>query len=467
MKGTKRSASAMEDYKRRAFEAASRRDRLSGWRSATGSSANTELRGAIGIVRDRARDLARNDAYARRAIDLIQTNVVGTGIQPQLDGETEIERVWKLWAGSTECDADGQHDIYGLQRLAMRAVAESGEVLVRIRPRRPGDRLTVPMQLQVLEADHLATEKDGPADKEGHRWVQGIEIDAVGRRTGFWLHRTHPGDDRRIDVEGPVFVPAESVLHIYRMDRPGQMRGVPWAAPVVIRSRELKDYEDAQLLRQKLAACYVGFITRPVEELDPSDVSDTDGGGEGELGVDRFDPGMIMELAPGQDVTLSQPPGVQGYDEFVTRQLRAIAVGFGVSYEALTGDYSRTNFSSGRMGHLEFHRNLDVWQHGIMVSQFCRPVWQAFQMFAMLAGYQVPDDRPEWTTPRRDMIDPTKEVAADIQAVRAGFMTLGDVVRSRGGTLEDVLTRRAVEVALAEGLGLTLESDPTAQVSSK
>jgi lambda family phage portal protein len=229
---------------------------------------------------------------------------------------------------------------------------------------------------------------------------------------------------------------------------------------VVVRTRELKDYEDAQLLRQKLAACYVAFITRPVDQLDEGDLPALAEGEKGELGTAHLEPGLTMELEPGQDVTLSNPPGVTNYDEFVTRQLRAIAVGLGVSYEALTGDYSRTNFSSGRMGHLEFHRNVDVWQQGIMVTQFCRPIWSAFLLFALLAGEDVGDQMPEWTTPRRDMIDPTKEVAADIQAIRAGIMTLGDVVRSRGGNLLDVLTRRKAEIELANQLGLTLESDP-------
>lgn len=449
---------AIREYtSKRGFEAASRRPRTSGWVTG-GLSANSELARALPLLRERSRDLARNDAYVSRAVQLIRTNVVGLGIRPQLDGDSELEQIWRRWAETTACDADGCHDLYGLQGLVMRAVAESGEVLVRMRPRRASDGLPVPLQLQVLESDHLDTSKDGPATKAGHRWIQGIEVDAVGRRTGYWLHRTHPGDQNRVSVETSVFVPAASVLHIYRMDRPGQMRGIPWAAPVAIRARELKDYEDAQLLRQKLAACYVAFVHQPIEDVDASDL--VGGKDSEELGVDFLEPGTVVDLPVGKDVKLSSPPAVQNYDEFVVRQLRAVAVGLGVSYEALTGDYSKTNFSSGRMGHIEFGRNLDVWQHTIMIAQFCRPIFSWFQLSALMQGAEMPDARPNWVTPRREMIDPTREVPATVAKIRGGTLTLSDAIRAEGKDPEEVFAARAAEIKRMRELGLIYDSDP-------
>jgi hypothetical protein len=40
-------------------------------------------------------------------------------------------------------------------------------------------------------------------------------------------------------------VPARDVLHIYRKRRPGQLRDVSWLAPILLRLRDLGDYEAA------------------------------------------------------------------------------------------------------------------------------------------------------------------------------------------------------------------------------
>ncbi|MEL6716738.1 MAG: phage portal protein, partial [Planctomycetota bacterium] len=320
----------------------------------------------------------------------------------------QIEAAWKRWAESTRCDADGRHNLYGLQSLAMRAIAESGEVLLRMRPRRVSDGLEIPMQLQLLEADHLDTSKDGDAERTGHTIVQGVEFNAIGRRVAYWVFRTHPGDARSSASRQSVRVTADRMLHLFRVDRPGQVRGVPWAAPIAVRAHELKDYEDAQLLRQKIAACFAVFREDTNVEMEPGPAAQAAQSEEGELGRDSVEPGMIEDLPAGKKVTFAQPPGVGGYDEFVTRQLRAVASGFGVSYEALTGDYSTVNFASGRMGHVEFQRNVTTWQNDLMVMQLCRPVWAWFEEAAELAGVRNEGLDPSWILPRREMFDPTR-----------------------------------------------------------
>ena len=78
----------------------------------------------------------------------------------------------------------------------MRSLVESGEVLVRLRERRVEDGLPVPLQLQVLEADHLDSGKTEEL-RDGGFILQGIEFDALGRRRAYWLYPTHPGDGRR------------------------------------------------------------------------------------------------------------------------------------------------------------------------------------------------------------------------------------------------------------------------------
>ena len=109
-------------------------------------------------LRTKSRDLVRRNPWANVAIEAFVANAVGTGIKPQSMAENEVfraqaEALWRQW--TEEADAAGQTDLYGLQALACRAMLEGGECLVRLRARRPEDGLLVPLQLQVLEPEHL------------------------------------------------------------------------------------------------------------------------------------------------------------------------------------------------------------------------------------------------------------------------------------------------------------------------
>src|SRR6266511_3079705 len=155
-----------------------------------GTSANAEIGTALSRLRDRSRDLVRNNPYAAKAVQAVVSNLVGTGILPRARSADAIanEAADKLWARFAEaCDADGLTDLSGLQALIVRAMAESGECLVRVRDRRIEDGLPVPLQLQLLEPDHLDSSKTGDLANGGFV-VQGVEFDALGRRRAYWLY---------------------------------------------------------------------------------------------------------------------------------------------------------------------------------------------------------------------------------------------------------------------------------------
>lgn len=443
---------------RNAYEGASRGRRTEGWRT-PGSSANAETRNQLAALRNRCRDLVRNNAYAGRAVTVIANNTVGAGIIPRLAGpnETRRKRAARLvaeWMDTRLCDADGRNHLYGLQALAMRTVVESGEVLIRRRWRRASDALPIPMQLQVLEPDFLDATKDGPLPS-GNICYQGIEVDALGRRVAYWLFDDHPGDATRRAAFSSKRIDARDVIHVYRQDRPGQMRGVPWGAPVIIRLRDFADYEDAQLLRQKIAACFAVFVH-------------DDEGGEGgaaapadTVPLEEIGPGIVEHLPPGRDVRFAVPPGVDGYADYSRVSLTAVAVGYGVTYEALTGDLSNVNFSSGRMGWLEFGRNVESWQWNMLIPQMCDGVWGWAMEAAAVAGLGIEGVTAAWTPPRREMIDPVKEIQGIRDGVRAGLWTLSEQIRRLGYDPEEVFRERAEELQRLRDAGLVFDTDPT------
>ncbi len=173
----------------------------------------------------------------------------------------------------------------------------------------------------------------------------GIEFNRLGQREAYYLFREHPGEG---SFGESVRVPANDVLHIYKPLRPGQIRGIPWLSTVLLKLYELDQYDDAELVRKKTAAMFAGFITR----LDPeANILGEAQANEHGVALSGLEPGTMQLLDPGEDIKFSEPSDVGGsYEAFMKQQLRAIAVGTGITYEQLTGDLTGVNYSSIRAG---------------------------------------------------------------------------------------------------------------------
>jgi lambda family phage portal protein len=444
----------------RHYESAAVGRRTANW-SRTTTDANTAASGALSYLRFQARDLIRNNPWARRGQRRIVVDTVGWGIRPKpATGAVAAAagELWKRWGETTECDADGRLTFYGLQRQVMATVVEAGEILVRRRFRRPSDGLSIPVQLQLLEPDYLDATKDGITGQQGGPIIQGVEFDAIGRRTAYWLFADHPGSSRFTAATSSRY-PAEDILHVFPQERPGQVRGPSWFAPVDVRLHELDEYEDATLMKQKIAACFAAFVT------------DVDGAGTalGEAGTDSasdqvtdtLEPGLISNLPPGKTVTFGNPPVASDHESFTATALRAAAAGLGVTYEDMTGDYSQVNFSSARMARLAHYGDVHDWRWNMLVPLFCAPAWSWMLEAAALAGL-IPeaDIQPaEWTAPPMPMIDPDKEGLALSRLVRAGAKTHDEMVREQGYDPDSFWDEYEAGLKNLDERGIILDSD--------
>ena len=436
----------------RHYEAAQGGRRTTGW-PRSGADANAAAGPALATLRAHARELVRNNAWARRGKRVITNNTVGWGITPKaIGGSEELAAAWKRWAGSTDCDADGRHTYYGLQALVLKTVAEAGEAIIRRRPRRAEDGLTIPLALQVLEPDFIDTSKDGLIGQQGGPIIQGVEFDAIGRRTAYWLFDQHPGSGR-LGTLVSRRIPAENICHVFYAERPGQVRGVSWYSVAIVKLKEFDEYEDATLLRQKIAACFAAFVT------------DVDGAGAplGEASttdplVETLEPGLISKLPPGRNVTFANPP-LAGEDGFSARALRWIATGLGTTYEDLSGDYSQVNFSAARMARLSHWANVHDWRWNMLVPQFCDPTWRWAMEAAAILGLVDEPPLAEWTPPPMPMIEPDKEGLALSRLVRAGAMTPSEMVRQQGEDPEAHWQEYEEDMARLDAAGIWLDSD--------
>jgi lambda family phage portal protein len=441
------------------FDGAQMQRRLVAWR-ASGESINSLLRHGGEVQRARARQLVRTNPYAANASASFTAHAVGCGIKPSSLVEdaalkARIQRLWLAW--TDEADADGLTDFYGLQAMAARAMFEAGECFIRFRSRRPEDGLTVPLQLQMLSSEHLPLGKCETLPN-GHEIIFGIELDRIGRRVAYHFHRAHPGDVRQGGHGELVRVPAEQVCHVFHPIAEGQLRGVPWVAPAMVRLWLLDQYDDAELDRKKVAAMFAGFITRP----GPDDAMGEDGAQKDADG--GLQPGTMQLLLPGEDIKFSDPADVGGtYESFQYRTLLACCAAMGVPYTNATGDLRQANYSSLREGKLEFRRRIEQFQHATLIFQLCRPVWQRWLRDAVLAGaLDIPGfaSAPgrflavKWIPPKWDWVDPLKDRKAEIEAIEAGLKSRSDVIESEGYDAEEVDRRIAADRAREQALGL-------------
>lgn len=434
----------------RHYEAAAPGRRTQNWYRLN-TDANSAQGASLAYVRATARDLVRNNPYAASAVQTIVDHTVGAGIVAKAKGNGRAGDLWKAWAETTACDADGRCDFAGLQKLVWRGVVETGEVLVRRRPRRIEDGLPIPLQLQVLEADFLDTLKDGPVNGGG-RIIQGVEYDVLGKRAAYWLFREHPGNATTTSG-GSVRIPASEILHIYLPGRPGQVRAISWFAPVLLRFKDFDEFEDATLMKQKIAACLSVLVTDVDGSTTPLGTTSTD-----DPMVDTLSPGMIANVPPGRNVEVVTPPQTTDYPTYAATVLRAIATGLGISYEDLTGDYTGLPFSAARMSRIRHWQRVEDWRWRGIIPQFCDPVW-AWAMDAAFMGTGVAAPEAHWTAPPMPMIEPDKEGLAHMRNVRAGITSMPEVIRSLGYDPDELLAEMAEWNEKVDAAGVVLDSD--------
>lgn len=451
--GQKRLAARAKADLLMSYDAASRGRRTAGWR-APATDADTAAKGSRERLRQLSRDMIRNRPYAKRAQDVVTLNVVGPGITfsvRDVSNRDAIEKVLKAHFLSSDIDARGECNLFTLQTIVMNAVVSDGEVLLRRRVRRGrySRGLALPFQVEILEADHLDTNIQ---EYGSNRVVEGVEYGPTGAIEAYHLWRDHPGSDQPSVSIQSERVPWRDIIHVRRMDRPGQLRGVPWLAPVMLTLGELADYQEAQILKQRFSALVAGVLTSEDGQATTPDNA---------RAWEDLQPGALVMAPPGTTLTMTNPPKVDDYKVFMSEGLGAVAMGVGITREALSGDLSGVNFSSGRMGRMEMDRNVESWQQNIMIRQFCAGIerW-AREAWPLQTVQPTAKFALDWTAPRRPLIDPNKEIEAEIKAIEAGIKSRQGVQRQMGEDPDRVREERADDLKDDEAAGLAPVAPP-------
>ena len=441
-----------------------------------GGSADQDIIPDLPELRERSRDLNRNDAHASGITNTMTTNVVGTGIRPQSRIDREVlgisenkalkyqkkaERVWKKWLPFS--DAGNRMDFYEIQQLIDRQILENGEAIIIPVMLKDKNR-PYSLALQVIESDRLAT----PPEKRGDKTVRaGVRVGENGEPISYFIQKMHPGDYRYTKADDRKFVeiPARNeygrpnVFHLYPVQRSGQTRGVPFFASVLTYFKDLSEYTEAELVAARIAACFSIFITSE-SSMDVN--TGYDRNFKGQL-LESLEPGMIKHLLPGESVSSFNPQRPSAtFEPFVERMLRAISASLGLPYELVAKDFSKTNYSSARAALLEARRYFKVRQEWL-ARKLCQPVWDMVLEEGYLRGdlgsipfYEKRQNwvNASWITPGWEWVDPLKEAKAAEVGIKNGIVTYSDLFSAQGKDWEECFEQRKREEEKIKELGL-------------
>tara|TARA_R100000329_G_scaffold69099_2_gene60535 strand:- start:18213 stop:19703 length:1491 start_codon:yes stop_codon:yes gene_type:complete len=447
---------------RRSYKAASNANIFSDFIGLS-SNADSTIRFNLRKIRDRCREQARNNDYAKRYLQLMTTNVVGqNGIRIQSKARNEdgsldfignqvIENAWKQWSKKGNCTIDGKLSFVDAQKLFIESLARDGEVLVRhITTNNPLD----PYKIQFLDADYL-DEEENQVMKNGEEIIMGVKLDANGKPKSYLLFKDHPhnqyfGSYNREHIE----LPADQLIHAYVPERAEQTRGVPFMTTALTRLKMLDGYEEAELVAARVGASKMGFFTSQSGDQYTGDDLEDD-----YTPIMNAEAGTFEQLPDGMDFKSFDPQHpASGFDSFHKSVLRGIASGLGVSYVSLANNLEGVNYSSIRQGTLEERDNFRIMQR-FMIEHFIQPVFDKWllQTMSFKDDFLLPPDKYNKFAnnivyiPRSwGWIDPVKEVKANVDGLNAGVVTMQDVQANYGRDVEELFEQHQREEELAK-----------------
>jgi lambda family phage portal protein len=404
------------------------------WAGADGYSPAAALTDAIRkTLRERCRYEVANNSYAKGIVSTLANDLVGTGARLQLKMDdrivsSRIESAFDEW--STEVRLADK------LRLLRSGRCESGEVFA-ILATNEALRGPINLDIRLVESEQVSK----------------IEYDEFGNPSRYWLLASHPGDAGSA-TDGD-WVDASRVIHYYRAERPGQLRGVPDIVPALYLFGQLRRYTLAVLDCAETAANYAGVLH-----------TDSPAGGE----ADDVDPMDTIEVE--RNSFLTMPAGwkltqlkaeqpTTTYEMFKNEILNEVARCLNMPFNVAAGNSSKYNYASGRLDHQVYHKSLRIEQQ-VMADTVLDRVFAAWISEAILFADLVPPALRgaawphEWMWDGNEHVDPSKEASAQSVRLLNGTTTLAAEYARQGKDWESELRQRAREHALMIELGLPM-----------
>ncbi len=419
---------------------------------------NTMLRNDLRKLRARSRDLARNDDTAKRYLALIKQNVLGhagiklqaknklrDGKKPDIKWNSEIEREWKLFSrkrrhrGQVESpSACGQLTMRQIAWLGFWSRAIDGECFIQILHGYPHNRQRFAVRFlnpDLLDSGYCVEQSNG------NRVEMGIEFDEYDRPVAYHFSKEHPNRKVVNSKNDRIRIPASQIIHMYRHEYVGQIRGIPDFAAIMHKAKMLNGVHEAIVVGWRVAAAKMGFFTaqEPEENYDPTDPDKEQDGFKGNV----FDatPGSFEVIPQGFDLKTFDPDyPTSTYESGHKVFMQQLANGLNVSCPSLSNNYSDVNYSSLRQALLEDREGWRCMQ-AEMIDDFYQPLFDEWYDWVMdVRGLiKISDAKRRqyptvvWQPRGWAWVDPEKEVNAQIKAINASLRTRQSTITETSG----------------------------------
>ncbi|KQW96969.1 hypothetical protein ASC94_09180 [Massilia sp. Root418] len=429
------------------------RTALSRWNPGAGSPTADIIRD-LPMLRARSRDQMRNAPVAIGAVNTTVSHVVGTGLAytPAIDAKflgltaegatawgDDTKRRFTAWAESLDCDLARRMNFYGIQDLAFRSMLESGDVMV-LTPRIARAGMQARLALQLIEADRVCNPNTMPNTPT---LIDGMEIDPkTGETLACHVARQHPGDLMaqpnvwdRVVLRGSK-TGRRNLLHLFKPLRPGQVRGVPFIAPILEPLKQLNRWTDAELNAAVVSGMFSVFIKMDPDAFD--EMFDDDAKGaiveKSSSWSGEMESGKAVNLLPGESVETSSPGRPNpAFDPFWAAIVRQIGMALELPYEVLTMHF-QSSYSAARAALLMAWKAFKS-RRDMLATYLCQPTFELWLTDEVAEGrisapgfFADPIVRAAWckavwTGDGPGSIDPVKEVDAAQKRVDMGIST--------------------------------------------
>lgn len=470
-----------------AYEGASRLSRELALYQPGLQSADLDMLEDKGLADGRARDMVRNDAYTQAGANIQKDGIVGSvfllNSKPEIgylskqdkrldetwevEFQEEVETMFGLYAESLDClaDASRQMTLTEMVRLQVGVCCYGGEGLSTVEWIRDEPGVLFQTAIQCVEVDRLST----PYDQVGDINVTaGVRKNNRGKPIGYYIRKAHETDFRNLDSWEHKYVPVEKpwgrkqVIHVREIVRPGQTRAISDMVSAMSEMRSTKKFRQVMMQNAIINASYAASIESelPTEmimaqlgvgsEKNPSDATfawatnylaqiGKYAGASNNLHIDgaklpHLYPGTTLKMMP-----MGKPGGIG--TEFEAALIRYIAAALGVSYEQLSKDYSKSNYSSIRAALVETWKTMQA-KKKIIADRFASHVFRLWLEEAMNKGLitSMPNNAANWYEglnrqaysacswigAGRGQIDELKETQAAVLRLKMNLTTLED-----------------------------------------
>ncbi|TWU39330.1 phage portal protein [Novipirellula artificiosorum] len=429
-------------------------DNMKHWSRADGlSAASANSPDVRRTLRNRSRYEVANNSYARGITLTLANDVVGTGprlqmLTPDANANRIVEQEFFAWAESV-----GLAEKLRTMRLARVSDGEAFGLLTS------NDKIDAKVKLDVrlIEADQVAS-PTLTLDRE--RYIDGITYDADGNPVSYDVLRQHPGDVTFAADEDYDTVPANGVLHYFRCDRPGQIRGIPDITPALPLFAQLRRFTLAVLAAAETAADFAGIL-----------YTDAPANGEADA-AEPFEPielekRMLLTMPGGWKMAQmrSEQPSTT-YSEFKKEILNEIARCLNMPFNVASGNSSGYNYASGRLDHQTYYKSIRVEQSQLAHAVLDRILHAWLREAVLIEGY-LPnslrtldaDTTHQWFWDGHEHVDPAKEANAQKIRLANHTTTLAIEFARQGRDWEAELKQRAKEMELMRQLGLSASDE--------